>query len=1333
MVHQLNVAKLSLQDPLALSNWVELLQMRAQTQPHKISYTFLEDGETIGQEITYKELDQRAQTIATRLQSQFSPGTRALLLYSPGLEFIAAFFGCLYAGIVAVPAYPPKVNRNKLDPKLLRLEAIAADSQAAVALINAAALDEAQQAFAQIPSLSQLALVATDQLSPTPNAFQPVDIKGDSLAFLQYTSGSTGNPKGVMVSHKNLLCNSQDLDQGWDHTDKSVIVTWLPPFHDMGLIYGVLQPLYKGIPCYIMAPVSFLQKPIRWLQAISRYGGTHSGAPNFAYDLCVRKVSKKQRAELDLSTWKMALNGAEPVKAEVLSRFSETFADCGFNATAFCPGYGLAESTLKVAAVRAQAQPIVCHVDSRELQNNRIVEQPETADRVQTLVGCGNTEIDTQITIVNPDSLTRCGADEIGEIWVSGLTVAQGYWQRPDETESTFQAKLADSQQGPFLRTGDLGFLRHGELFITGRLKDLIVIRGQNHYPQDIEQSVSDCHAALKMDAGAAFSIEADGEERLIIVQEVERTHLRKLKVNEVIDAIRRVISQRHSLQVYAVALIKPASMPKTSSGKIQRRTCRVRFLEQSLQTVETWAAAELPLNKPQTGQSNIDQPDAQSISIANEGKEPPTMIASTLEKPSVSRAEISKQRTDQMLDWLRDYATHRINSLLIDERRCVPPYVMMDFGNRGIMGMQIPEQYGGVELQNRDFMRVMVQLSAIDLTLATTVSLNNTLGIRPIMGYGTQSIKDELLPLLARGREFSSFGMTEPGAGADIGAIGTAAIADGNGGWKIRGMKRWNASGWAGMINVFARLDDPDSGQTGLTGFIVRQGAPGLRLGPESLSMGLRGIIQNAMYFDDVPVSRDHLLGELGNGIEPANDALLYARLGIGMMGLGGMKRCAQLILRYTSRRSVSTGRLSDSPITINCLNEITGAAIALEALLDEITTALDQGYDVPREAGVVAKVIGAQHLWEAADSLVQFLGGRGYMENNLAPQIFRDARVLRIGEGPNESLNIFLGKIVTHTDNLNVFFTERLDAAGISHQLKTVAHDINERCLRSNAFVDRSSAMAWAYSLVGDLTCYGMVLGAVRKAAQAQPTEALNHAVAWAEMQFELKMAKALADAPEESLLTTAATVAARIADYTLSIDDIEQGLAGEDFEVDPLLQKNPDRPLIWQPKVSVAEAPENGTQTATTPAATATVASPAPKPGVNPKPAPDAEIVHAWIKDWVVQKLNVEAQSITPNRPFADFGLDSIFAVELAQDLEEWLDKALEPTLLWNYPTVGELVEYLTQEVQQSEAQPPEASPAIASESTAATTDLTSDQVANLSEENISALLAKEIGAV
>jgi acyl-CoA synthetase (AMP-forming)/AMP-acid ligase II/acyl carrier protein len=562
---------------------IELLRWRALHQPHTVGYTFLADGERQAVTLTYDELDRQARAVANLLAGLTAPGERALLVYPPGLEFVAGFFGCLYAGVVAVPVYPPDPSR--LNRTLPRLQAIAADAGAKVVLTTPPILAMAQPMSRQIPALEEWQWVAHDEAaSGSADDWQEPRVSPDALAFLQYTSGSTGDPKGVMLTHGNLLHNAMLVYHALEHSPDDKYLSWLPTFHDMGFMAGVLQPLYAGIPVVSLPPAAFLQQPARWLQAICDHKATISGAPNFAYDLCARKVSAEQRAALDLSSWRVAFNGAEPVRPESLGRFVRAFAPCGFLREAFYPCYGLAEATLMVSGGLRAAPPTVKTLQARSLERNQVVEARGPDDDAQSIVGCGRTMRGQEILIVDPESLIECPPDRVGEIWVSGPSVAQGYWKRPQETERAFRAALAGGGRGGFLRTGDLGFLQDGELYVTGRLKDLIVIRGVNHYPQDIELTVENSHPSLRPGCGAAFSIEAAGEERLVVVQEAEESP--GFDPDEAVDSIRRAVAEQHDLQLYAAVLIKARSIPKTSSGKIRRQACRLGYLKGELDEI---------------------------------------------------------------------------------------------------------------------------------------------------------------------------------------------------------------------------------------------------------------------------------------------------------------------------------------------------------------------------------------------------------------------------------------------------------------------------------------------------------------------------------------------------------------------------------------------------------------------------------------------------------------------------------------------------------------------------------------------------------------------------
>jgi acyl-CoA synthetase (AMP-forming)/AMP-acid ligase II len=570
---------------------IELLRYRATTQPHHLGFAFLADGETETARLTYSELDQQARAIAAQLQARGYSGKRALLLYpfQDTPAFIAAFFGCLYAGVAALPTHVPKPNQF-----LARLQGFAVDAQATLALTTHSLLMLLRSRLAEASELAALDWLATDTVPSTmADSWQEPAVGGDTLAYLQYTSGSTGMPKGVMITHGNMLHNSALIHEFFGHTPSSRGVMWLPLYHDMGLIGGILQPIYGGFPVALLPPGALIQKPIRWLQAISRYRATTSGGPNFAYDAVCHRTTPEQRSGLDLSSWDVAFNGAEPIHARTLQQFIETFAPYGFRREAFYPCYGMAETTSFLSGgVKAEA-PIVQWVERAALEQGQVVTASPSQPGARVVVGCGQEGGEQKIIIVDPQCLTECAANQVGEIWASSPSVAKGYWNQLEATAQTFNAYLADTGEGPFLRTGDLGFMLQGELFITGRLKDLMIIWGRNHYPHNIEQTVAQSHPDLRSGAGAAFSVEINDEEQLVVAQEVERGALRTLNAAQVVEGIRRAIAEQHMVEVFAVVLLKPGSIPKTSSGKIQRHACRAQFLEGRLNSVGKWQQQE--------------------------------------------------------------------------------------------------------------------------------------------------------------------------------------------------------------------------------------------------------------------------------------------------------------------------------------------------------------------------------------------------------------------------------------------------------------------------------------------------------------------------------------------------------------------------------------------------------------------------------------------------------------------------------------------------------------------------------------------------------------------
>ncbi|MEL6261471.1 MAG: fatty acyl-AMP ligase [Cyanobacteria bacterium J06626_6] len=566
---------------------VKILRYRAQHQPNQVAYIGLENGETECGRLTYAQLDRQARAIASRLQSLNAAGSCVLLTYplSDGLAFVTGFFGCLYAGAIAITAWPP-LNESLLQ----ELQYKAVNAEVRLALTTGALLAQSQETFAATAPLDQVHWIATDQLDPAnADTWQMPALERDTLAYLQYTSGSTGLPKGAMISHGNVLDNLDLIYKTCQYTEKDIGICWLPLYHDLGLVGAVIQPVYAGGPVVMMSPVDFILKPFRWLQAISRYRGTTSGGPNFAYDLCCRKITPEQISQLDLSSWAIAVNGAEPVLSHTLDKFAKTFAPAGFQQTAFSPAYGMAETTVMIAMSGRSEPPVVKQFRRSPLEQNKLDPTSDSSPESRTVTGCGQLIEDHPVAIVNPDTLERCAADQVGEIWVGGGSVAQGYWNKPEETQQTFNAYIADTSEGPFLRTGDLGFIQNGELFITGRLKDLIILWGNNHYPHFLEATVETSHPSLRPGGVAAFGIEVGGEERLAIVQEVESRHIRNLNVEEVIGAIRLNLGMHHMLEPHAIALLRPGSTPKTPTGKTQRRACKAKYLAGELNIIAQW------------------------------------------------------------------------------------------------------------------------------------------------------------------------------------------------------------------------------------------------------------------------------------------------------------------------------------------------------------------------------------------------------------------------------------------------------------------------------------------------------------------------------------------------------------------------------------------------------------------------------------------------------------------------------------------------------------------------------------------------------------------------
>ena len=564
-----------------IATLVELLQYRAERQRDDVVFRFLSgDGAEEGR-LTFGELRERALGIAAGLRAHADPGDRVVLLVPPGLDYVASFFGCLCAGTVAVPAYPP--NPRRADPRVHR---IIADSRAKVALVHSSLAARLESWLALGDAPPQVRWLDVTALHGTTNAAPVAAVSGSDLAMLQYTSGSTGEPRGVMLTHANLLHNSSIIHRVSAHRPGDNGVFWLPPFHDMGLIGGIVQPVYVGLPNALMAPATFLQRPLRWLEAMSRYRATTSGAPNFAYDLCVERTTEEERASLDLSAWRTSFNGAEPVRADTIARFVEAFAIAAVRRSVIVPCYGLAETTLIVSGGPAEREPVSMHVERRALEQG-LLRAPVPGEDTSLLVTSGVPAEEHEVAIVDADSTTRVGDGRVGEIWVSSRSVARGYWGRPQETATTFGARLAGSDT-TWLRTGDLGALRGGELVVTGRLKDLVILQGRNYYPHDIEVAAERSHRDLRPGYSAAFTVGGERSEELVVALEVTRHH-RASEDELLFRAVRTELADAVGVIPSEILLLRQNTIPRTSSGKIQRGACRAAFLDGTLEVLGRW------------------------------------------------------------------------------------------------------------------------------------------------------------------------------------------------------------------------------------------------------------------------------------------------------------------------------------------------------------------------------------------------------------------------------------------------------------------------------------------------------------------------------------------------------------------------------------------------------------------------------------------------------------------------------------------------------------------------------------------------------------------------
>lgn len=1069
-----------------------------------MAYRFLGDGEAENTAVTFGELHRRALAVATRLRWSNACGERAILLYPQGIEFIVAFLGCLYAGVVAVPVSVPSRKRGS---EVLRK--VALDARASWLLSTGDLLEQLSRDLPTGLSTGALSYLDTEACGQADVSGALPAIQADDIALLQYTSGSTGSPRGVAVTHGNLIHNQRQIQDSFGYEEGACTVSWLPMFHDMGL-GTVLGTLWAGMPCVLLSPRGFLQEPRRWLQAISDYRGTISGGPDFAYDMCVRRIEPKERRGLDLSSWLIAFNGSEPVRASTLDRFSEAFAAHGFRRTSFHPLYGLAEATLLVSSGARNEAPEVKRFSTEALTRGLGSEETGATGGL-SLVSCGRPSLGMRIVVVNPETREECDPGHVGEIWLQGPSIAAGYWQKPAETEQTFHAVTA-SGDGPFLRTGDLGFLNAGQLFVTGRHKDVIIIRGRNHYPQDIEDAVSTSHPALVPLACAAFSVEVDQREELVVVQEVARSALRTLDSGAVIQAMRGAVSEHHALHTHAVVLLKPATLPRTTSGKVQRKACRAAFLEKALPAVAAWSS---PVSRP---------PD----STRSVGVDPGS----------------SSGRADRLIEWLRQNAADLIHAHASTEPQRSPAVLLQALAKQGLLGMQVDAAHGGLGLGSADTLRVLEQLAAIDFPLALFIGRNNALGIQPVARHARPETKALLLPGLAQGQELAAFAFEEPTGRSAPSGLAAHAESQSEERWRLFGTKYLDGAEGASVVNVFVHHDEPP----GISAFVVSQGATGRQVRGD-LALNLLGFARGTVVFDGVEVGREGLLGSFGSGIEIAREALMHARLASAATCIGGMKRCAQLVGRDGPYHGSLNGNLTPNPVLLSRLGSVTASITALECLVRRIARALDGGYAVPAEAFAACKILASELLVRCVNDLMRLNVDGRPTETIRLSRLYRDAGLLRDLDGPPEALAELTGAVVMEDDSsLRRLVEDVLHAPTAPTHIQAALAAVRQRMGTLTGALARRS-QRWGHTRAGELCAWVVLLAAVEGSTRASPTRDVERAFAWVHAQFQHALSAVRWGTPSETATLDTSDVAAAFAAYSHTIGDLEQSASADE----------------------------------------------------------------------------------------------------------------------------------------------------------------------------------------
>ena len=1237
------------------ATWIDLINARAQANPNAIAIRFLANGEDETQTLTFAELHAESVRIGAALQPLSDRGTRAVILLPNNVSFITTFFGCIYAGFIPVPGYPPRANRNKdRISKVLK--------QCGARLIIG---DENLDRNEIMGNLSNLGFRGVrfvgieSYAGARPSDWKDPALNAEDIAFLQYTSGSTSDPKGVCLTHGNLLSNLEMLQKSFALHQKSQIVSWLPLYHDMGLIGAMLMSVYMGIPFTFMPPAAFVQKPLRWIRAIAKYRATMTGGPNFSYDLCVSRYKAEELAEVDLSCVETLFNGAEPIRRQTLEQFARTYVPHGFTAPRFFPCYGLAEGSLFVSGGPAGSGFNAIDVSKAKLQKGQVAFD---GGELVPLVSSGKVAEGLDVQIVDPDSLNPRRSLEVGEILINGPSISAGYWDSEVKNRETFGLQINDRpvRDRGYLRTGDLGFVHQGHLFVTGRIKDVIIAAGQNHYPQDLELTAQTKSPVASI--AAAFVI--DDKEKIGLLIEVGRTQLQSDFDKEALT-IARAIGLEHELAVSRIAFVGPGELPRTSSGKVQRQLTRKKLLEGSFTLLADWTT----------------DPQAAATPAAD------ARVTATGARPGTTDVQIKKE-------WIRAYCARRLNLGLAHGRKTFPPNLILELGNQGLLGMIVPKADGGLGFKYREFVDVLEQLAAIDISLSIFVGLNNVLGIQPIVTHAGARAKRDHLGHLARGRTLAGFAITERGAGSNPKGITTQVVRSG-GQLKMTGEKIWiGLASWSSHLCVFAKELNENGASLGISAFLLDTDQPGITVGPEAMTMGVQPIVQNSIAFNDVIIDESQRLGDPGKGLAVAFEIMNLARFSLLSVSTGAMKRCYQLLERHSRDRRINTGVMADNGLVFNRLSEFAYRITALEKLSRVVSDKVDSGQVPAEELFMVCKAVGPEFAWEVVDSTMQLLGGRGYLEPNDLPQMLRDARLLRIFEGPTEAISYHLGAALMKNGIQNLSSEPVLDAKVLT-DLDADIKQMKDQA-QSNADVRRHHVIACGLGEMAGVKILEAIVGA-------------DPAAAWLNQRYQAVRQRVLTDIKRFETNVDPGLAAQR---YAAEVGLVITAGGGEEWTrtlesspgIDPTTTEQPAQSLsavtgaaktasnmtvplneaVSPPAVDVrpVEAPPvevaRPTGRPAAPPSPVHVASPAA--AATAPPPNDVQAIRAFLKERITALRPVLAGRMPDDVPFAALGIDSIAAIELALEIDERYGLSMPDTLVWDYPTIAEASDFI-----------------------------------------------------